>query len=182
MKMELQGDNAKALVDATFQCFLTGLEEYTSDNRGDIGAWVREASMKGLFQLVTICPRDRLTEELVMKTMRGLAQQAMEKIDRTRGLAGKLFCQLVWYPKEIPHIKRHKELKEIFPEDSEGVLWLFADHTFPLFCSMLAYEEYSDSVLLGLTSSIGQLSESLVSLDRINPLRGFRIIILITFR
>ena len=171
-KMELQGESAKKLVDATFQCFLTGLEEYTSDNRGDIGAWVREASMKGLFQLVTICPTEWLTEELVMKTMRGLAQQAMEKIDRTRGLAGKLFCQLVWHPKEIPHIKRHSELKKIFPEDSEGVLWLFADHTFPLFCEMLAYEEYSDAVLLGLTSSIGQLSESLVRLEFLTRLAG----------
>lgn len=28
-------------------CFLKGLEEYTLDNRGDIGAWVREASLNG---------------------------------------------------------------------------------------------------------------------------------------
>lgn len=30
-------------------CFLKGLEEYTLDNRGDIGAWVREASLNGKF-------------------------------------------------------------------------------------------------------------------------------------
>lgn len=157
-------ETVQRCVQGTFQCFLTGLEEYTSDNRGDIGAWVREASMKGLYQLVTVCPVQLLSEELVMRIMRGLAQQAVEKIDRTRGLAGKLFCQLVWHqtPAAIPYIKRHEELRAIFPEDAETVLWLFADHTFPLFCSMLAYAEYSDAVLLGLTSSIGQLSESLV--------------------
>lgn len=167
MKMQLdEGPLSEAVQQSvleTFACFLRGLEEYTSDNRGDIGAWVREASMKGLYQLVTVCPKELLTQELVMNVMRGLAQQAVEKIDRTRGLAGKLFCQLVWHERGIPHIERHRELREIFPQDPETVLWLFADNTFPLFCGMLAYEEYSDAVLLGLTSSIGQLSESLVS-------------------
>lgn len=171
MKMELDKEGkvvtegVRKCVAEAFECFLRGLDEYTSDNRGDIGAWVREASMKGLYQLVTVCPKELLTEELVLKIMRGLAQQAVEKIDRTRGLAGKLFCALVHHRErgEIPHIKRHAELKAIFPEDPETVLWLFADNTFPLFCAMLAFEEYSDAVLLGLTSSIGQLSESLVS-------------------
>lgn len=30
------------------ECFLEGLKDYTSDSRGDIGAWVREACMIGL--------------------------------------------------------------------------------------------------------------------------------------
>lgn len=154
-------DEARELVPKIFACFLQGLEEYTSDNRGDIGAWVREASMKGLYQLVLICPKELLSEELILRILRGLAQQAMEKIDRTRGLAGKLFCMLVHH-QTIPYVPRHSELKEIFPDDPEKVLWLFADHTFPMFCSILTYEEYSTAILLGLTSSIGQLSESLV--------------------
>lgn len=170
MNMELttsQTEVSRERVLKVFDCFLLGLEEYTSDNRGDIGAWVREASMRGLYQLVTTCPQEWLTEELVLRITRGLVQQAVEKIDRTRGLAGRLFCQLVHHPGGIPHIKHHEELKEIFPVDAETILWLFADHTFPLFCSMLAYEEYSGAVLLGLTSSIGQLSESLVSFEKI---------------
>lgn len=28
-------------------CLLESLNEYTLDNRGDIGAWVREAAMNG---------------------------------------------------------------------------------------------------------------------------------------
>lgn len=35
-------------------CFLKGLEEYTLDNRGDIGAWVREASLNGKFFFIKI--------------------------------------------------------------------------------------------------------------------------------
>lgn len=28
-------------------CYLKAMDEYTLDNRGDIGAWVREAAMNG---------------------------------------------------------------------------------------------------------------------------------------
>lgn len=85
----------EAHLDRVFKCFLTGLEEYTLDNRGDIGAWVREASMTGLAYLVKSCPPELLKAEVVKEVMQGLAQQAVEKIDRTRGLAGRLFCGIV---------------------------------------------------------------------------------------
>lgn len=94
--------------------------------------------------------------------MSSFAQQAVEKIDRTRGLAGKLFSNLIHHSPEIPHIKCHSEIKKIFPEDSSKVLWLFADHTLPMFCSLLEYPDYSQKIILGLTASIGQLTESLI--------------------
>lgn len=33
-------------------CYLKAMDEYTLDNRGDIGAWVREAAMNGSCALV----------------------------------------------------------------------------------------------------------------------------------
>lgn len=62
----------------------------------------------------------------------------------------------------IPYIPDHEYLKTIFPEDSKNVLWLHADHTFPMFCGMLKLPTYSEKLVLGLSSSIGKLSESLV--------------------
>ncbi|XP_055684978.1 tubulin-specific chaperone D [Lutzomyia longipalpis] len=150
------------ILQRVFNCLLLALEEYTLDNRGDIGAWVREASMNGLFTVVTTCPQDILQPSVVHSIMTEFAQKAVEKIDRTRGLAGKLFCNLIHHNPSIPHIQEHERLKEIFPEDSNSVLWLFADHTFPLFCEMLAFPVYSPKILLGLSASIGQLSESLI--------------------
>lgn len=35
------------ILDKVFECLLLGLQEYTIDDRGDIGAWVRESSMNG---------------------------------------------------------------------------------------------------------------------------------------
>ncbi|XP_036329001.1 tubulin-specific chaperone D-like [Rhagoletis pomonella] len=143
-------------------CFLQSLDEYTLDNRGDIGAWVREAAMNALFQLITTCPKELLQPEQVHKIILGFMQQAVEKIDRTRGLAGRLFCQIITTTPHIPHIRHHARLLEVFPADFNSVLWLFADQTFPLFCSLLELPDYSQRLLLGLSASIGQLTESLI--------------------
>lgn len=145
-----------------FACLLKALEEYTIDNRGDIGAWVREASMAVLHQMILNCPSDRLDPHVVHEVMSGFAQQSVEKIDRTRGTAGKLFHNLVHHEPKIPHIQSHDALIEIFPSDGVKILWLFADHTFPLFCRMLKLPEYTEKLLTGLVGSIGQLTESLI--------------------
>lgn len=89
-------------------------------------------------------------------------QQAVEKIDRTRGLAGRLLCQIVHHDPAIPHIRHHQRLQDALPNETNAVLWLFADHTFPLFCSLLDLPDYSPYLLLGLSASIGQLTESLI--------------------
>lgn len=39
--------NSQTVLDKIFNCLLCGMDEYTIDDRGDIGAWVREASMNG---------------------------------------------------------------------------------------------------------------------------------------
>lgn len=87
--------DGKAL-DKIFGCFLLALNEYTIDNRGDIGAWVREAAMNALFKMTVTLPQDLLDEEKVHAVVSGLLQQSVEKIDRTRALAGKLFCKIVY--------------------------------------------------------------------------------------
>lgn len=82
-----------------YHCLLIGLTEYTQDNRGDIGAWVREASMIGLQTLTLLLAThnpDALSEDIVLKVSVGVVQQAVEKIDRTRALAGKVFYNLLY--------------------------------------------------------------------------------------
>lgn len=81
-----------------YESFLNGLKEYTLDNRGDIGAWMREASMLGLETLTLLLNKHKselLTENLVTKIITGIGQQAVEKIDRTRALAGRIFYNLI---------------------------------------------------------------------------------------
>lgn len=87
--------NGKAL-DLIFDCLFLALNEYTIDNRGDIGAWVREAAMNALYKLIITMPHEYLDETKMFRIVSGLLQQAVEKIDRTRALAGKLFCKIIY--------------------------------------------------------------------------------------
>lgn len=89
----LDGENC---LDKIFECYWLALQEYTIDNRGDIGAWVREASMNALYKLIVTVPHEHLNEHKVQAIVGGLLQQAVEKIDRTRALAGKLFCKIIY--------------------------------------------------------------------------------------
>lgn len=63
----------------------------------------------------------------------------------------------------IPFIKHHESIKTVFPEDYSNILWLYPAHTFPLFCALLEFPEYTERLLIGLIASIGQLTESLVN-------------------
>lgn len=45
--------------------------------------------------MLTICPSHLLRPEIVHNIMTSISQQAVEIIDRTRGLAGSLFCKLI---------------------------------------------------------------------------------------
>lgn len=53
-------------------------------------------SYLALYTLVTTCPSELLQPDTMHEIMIGFAQQAVEIIDRTRGLAGSLFWKLVY--------------------------------------------------------------------------------------
>lgn len=170
------------IVEALLDC----LSEYTIDMRGDIGAWVREASMSGLLSLCRQCAVEAPqlnSPQVVGAVMCGIAQQAVEKIDRTRAHAGRIFTSLIYNDPVITNIPQHDALKRIFPseevelkpskdheveveptasESSNVVLWLFPGHTMPRFVQLLTYDEYRYNVIKGLVVSGGELTESLV--------------------
>lgn len=147
-------------------CFLNGLHEYTQDKRGDIGAWVRESSMTALQTLITLLAKrntDLLTPSLVSKIAANIVQQAVEKIDRTRALAGRIFYSFIHSELLIPNIPNHDALKNIFPKDECDLLnWNSAAITFPKFVQLLQYHDYTYNILLGLVCSVGGMTETLV--------------------
>lgn len=94
LKQIIITDKVGGKANQCYGCFLSGLGDYTQDKRGDIGAWVREASMVGLQGLVKAHPAS-LTPNLAVKVLGGIAQQSVERIDRTRALAGKIFYSFI---------------------------------------------------------------------------------------
>ena len=145
------------LVPHLYDCFLHSLEDYTIDRRGDTGAWVREAAMSAL-ETVTLAlltqGTDRVPSSIVAQLMPCLAQQAVEKIARTRGHAGKAFHALLHARSEsgqpVPGIPCRIQLEKIFPQDLD-TNWIVEAETFPLFVKLLRLPEYAERLILGLT-------------------------------
>ncbi|GMN43144.1 hypothetical protein TIFTF001_012341 [Ficus carica] len=157
---------------------LRALDDYSVDNRGDVGSWVREAAMDGLERCTYIlCQRvselnnsdmvencqlfSVFDANLATSIVGGICKQAVEKMDKLREAAAKvlqriLYCKMV----DIPHIPYRKELEEIVPEKTD-LKWAVPTFSYPRFVRLLQFGCYSRSVLSGLVISIGGLQESL---------------------
>merc|ERR1719427_1611935 len=113
------------------------MEDYTVDRRGDTGAWVREAAMTGLVSLslaILGTGVKNVKPSIIAQVMPCLAQQATEKIARTRGHAGKVFSSLLWATagsgEGMPGVPRIEEVRDIFPKE-EDINWTVEAETFP---------------------------------------------------
>ena len=156
------------LVPHVFDCFMIALEDYTVDRRGDTGAWVREAAMSGIECLslaLLSAGVGRVQASIMSQVMPCLAQQATEKIARTKGHAGKAFSSLLWATsctgQDMPGVARVQEVRAIFPKKPD-INWTVESETLPRFVQLLHLPEYKERIILGLIVSIGGLTERLV--------------------
>ncbi|KAM6957131.1 tubulin-specific chaperone D [Aplochiton taeniatus] len=156
-----------ANVPAVYAVLLGCMSDYTTDSRGDVGSWVREATMSSLMEvtlLVASGAPELLSPDLVKRTMCCLAQQAAEKIDRYRAHAGAVFLRLLHSQEPaVPHVPHREELLSIFPpEKALSLNWKAPSHAFPHVTQLLLLPQYQYHTLLGLTVSVGGLTESTV--------------------
>ncbi|KAL0993545.1 hypothetical protein UPYG_G00109500 [Umbra pygmaea] len=153
-------------ISMIYRTLLDCMSDYTLDSRGDVGAWVREAAMSGLMEvtlLVVSTAGHLLTPDLVTGMMCSLAQQSAEKIDRYRAHAGLVFLRLLHHDPPVPHIPHREELLSIFPpEVAESLNWNAPSQAFPHITQLLRLPQYQYHTLLGLTVSVGGLTESTV--------------------
>ncbi|XP_056143333.1 tubulin-specific chaperone D isoform X2 [Lampris incognitus] len=159
-----------------------GMSDYTISSRGDLGAWVRMSAMTSLMDitlLVVASAPELLSPDLVKRMMCCLAQQAAEKIDRFRAHAGTVFLQLLHSTEPaVPHIPHREELLSIFPYESKTSLnWNAASQAFPHITQLLRLPQYQYHTLLGLTVSMGDVTQSTVrfsSESLFNHLKGIQ--------
>ncbi|XP_042304355.1 tubulin-specific chaperone D isoform X2 [Sceloporus undulatus] len=150
-----------------YDMLLNGLNDYTTDSRGDVGAWVREAAMTSLKEvtlLLTQTEPELIDADVTKQIMCCVAQQSAEKIDRFRAHAGSVFLTLLYFDNPpVPHIPHREELERIFPR-SEAITfnWNAESQAFPRITQLLGLASYRYHVLTGLTVSVGGLTESTV--------------------
>ncbi|KND02583.1 uncharacterized protein SPPG_03041 [Spizellomyces punctatus DAOM BR117] len=152
------------------ETFLAGLLDYSSDSRGDVGSWVRQASIQGFERIVPLSvastaslPSDGttyMTQDIALRIICNLCQQSVEKIDRMREAAGKTLLFLLW---DVPGFtfEGHTELKKILPKNNQ-IHWNTAADVYPTMMQVLCIPQFRVSTLVGLVVAIGGLSESLV--------------------
>ncbi|KAJ3175212.1 hypothetical protein HK101_010715 [Irineochytrium annulatum] len=102
------GDSMKRVISRDLfwnacDSLMAAMEDYSIDQRGDVGSWVREASFKGWATLIPFARRldieDRnpyLSDEIVRTVVKLLVRQSVEKIDRVRENAGTALCKILW--------------------------------------------------------------------------------------
>uniref|UniRef100_A0A8C1VPD2 Tubulin-specific chaperone D n=1 Tax=Cyprinus carpio TaxID=7962 RepID=A0A8C1VPD2_CYPCA len=144
-----------------YEALLGCMNDYSMDSRGDVGAWVRAAAMSSLMDVTLLTA---LIFSSVQRMMCCLVQQAAEKIDRYRAHAGTVFLRLLHSTDPaVPHIPHREELLSIFPPETGNSLnWNAASQAFPHITQLLRLHQYQYHTLLGLTVSVGGLTESTV--------------------
>ncbi|XP_078461342.1 tubulin-specific chaperone D isoform X1 [Lampetra fluviatilis] len=165
----LDGDSEHMLGAATlgcvFEAILGAMEDYTMDARGDIGVVVREVAMVSLKEVILLvvdkCP-EMLSPSVCEEAMCRLLQQAAEKIDRTREQAVSVLMALLHRDERpVPHIPHRQQLLDAFPRaDLSPVNWRMASELFSHVVQILSLPVYQPRLLLGLTISVGGLTES----------------------
>eukprot|EP00058_Branchiostoma_floridae_P020621 XP_002606111.1 hypothetical protein BRAFLDRAFT_88021 [Branchiostoma floridae] len=152
-------------INSVYDTFLQAMEDYTTDRRGDVGTWVREAAVVGLAEITSQALQvdaSLIQQEYYEKTIFSVLHQAGEKIDRARVVAGETLLRLLYHDPPVPYIPHREELLNLFPEkDKETLNWASAAECYPKLMPVLSLKSYTYPVLLGLTVSVGGLTESL---------------------
>lgn len=155
------------LILDSFECYFNALGDYTLDAKGDSGCHVREASLDAIDSLIElVSATNRFTgvfsnSQLIHRVLTGIVQQAVERIDRTRAIAGRVFSRVLYNPK-IVVTDTIEHLRRLLPADVCASMDWNADHvTLPVFARLIRRDEFQDAVLVGLVYSIGSLTESL---------------------
>lgn len=93
-----------------FQAYLSGLDDYTIDERGDVGSWIRVASLRGLCMIVELLldmfdsGKDLgpsgplhiwLPPDSYHEVLGGILKQGVERLDNVRRQAGESFLRLL---------------------------------------------------------------------------------------
>ncbi|EGO23938.1 hypothetical protein SERLADRAFT_450239 [Serpula lacrymans var. lacrymans S7.9] len=161
-----------SLVSAIFDTLEAGLDDYTTDERGDIGSWIRMACIKGLTSSVEVLfsnascianfaqyiPPSRYHSALAK-----ILQQGVERLDNVRQVAGECFLRLLELP--LPavenancwRIKGESLMKNL---EAEIMSWSNGGWLFAKAVQMLEIEEYRKPILKGIILSIGTRTDS----------------------
>ncbi|KAI8636410.1 tubulin folding cofactor D C terminal-domain-containing protein [Parasitella parasitica] len=165
------GDDIKSAVSYDdFQIVMSSLEacltDYSTDQRGDVGSWVRIPSMELLNEvLARVAKLDvrsvgqrYLEKSSTSHLLAALLKQSVERIDKVRSIAGRVLCDLILKSEYLEYPGKDYLRLQI----RQDLLWSSPSDLYPVMVHILRIPEYRLELLTGLISSAGGLTESLV--------------------
>ncbi|TFK74799.1 TBCD protein [Pluteus cervinus] len=158
-----------------FEALQRGLEDYTSDERGDVGSWIRMACVQGLTTTSELLISNAsmiqgfgsyLPPGRYHDAIAGILKQGVERLDNVRQEAGNCIMRLLRLP--LPTIDNSIEwslpgyalLDKLFLLTPEDNRWSDGRWLFPKVVQLLDVPQYRNSVLSGLVISLGSKSQS----------------------
>eukprot|EP00850_Spirogloea_muscicola_P004404 SM000019S04948 [mRNA] locus=s19:155448:161920:- [translate_table: standard] len=156
---------------------LPAMGDYATDDRGDVGSWVRGAAVVSTERCLLLLSEatDRVSSHRSMSNSRatGLAdadfnvkvvaeisKQAVEKLDKVRAIAGSTLQRIVHKRLVmLPSTPGYPPLELLIPQDT-SINWAVAEDTFPRLVALLAWPDLRRPLLEGLVISAGGLTES----------------------
>ncbi|TRM60520.1 armadillo-type protein [Schizophyllum amplum] len=155
-------------VGALIRALLRGLEDYTMDERGDVGSWIRIVSIQGLAAVASMfLGRSELLPsympaETFHEAIAGILKQGVERLDNVRDEAG--VCARSLLELEPPAgdyaIEGGEMMRTLFLQ-GELVPWSDGSVLFPKAARLLCVARYRKQVLSGIILSVGSRSESI---------------------
>jgi len=130
--------------------FTAALSDYSTDQRGDVGSWIRIAALNALERVLPETKRDAVPQTMLEEVVRGLVKQAVEKLEPVReaaalALAGLRWAGLTW-----------DGVEALVFVPSEGAPFRYFDQQqWFLSAGPLLHTQYRSAVIVGLALSIG---------------------------
>ncbi|EPQ54507.1 hypothetical protein GLOTRDRAFT_42674 [Gloeophyllum trabeum ATCC 11539] len=169
--------NMPDVIQEIYSALKDGLDDYTVDQRGDVGSWIRMASVKGLTEVSSLLLthgdalptlEEYLPPALYHEAIGGILKQGVERLDNVRQTAGEYFIQLLSHP--LPPVQ-NADAWRIDGEDLFKRLFLAYEHLrrrdwkdstwlFPMAVQILGVTRYRKQVLAGLVLSVGSKTDS----------------------
>ena len=83
------------VIHAIVQAAISALSDYSTDQRGDIGSWIRITGLSALGQMLSVPTiYSQLDREMVDSAIGGIVKQGVEKLEPCRSQAYTTLSQL----------------------------------------------------------------------------------------
>ena len=160
----MDNSNSKGLLNDNLlrvacQAYLNALDDYSTDNRGDIGSWAREAVMSSFpifLGQVDLSEANESFKRILNQILYKIARQSVERISRLRELAGATLAHCSRYSSVLGESLLWGALSKT---SNEG--FLEASSIGCMSLCMSSESELRDEMILGTVYSIGGLNTEL---------------------